>query len=421
VLTTRTRRLLALLPFALIAGCAGNDAPQGDDVGEDGEAIVENANDKVAFDYFLDRGFTPVQAAGIVGNLDQESNMDPTVSQYGGGPGRGIAQWSAGGRWDTSHNANVTWYAGAQGESKYSLNLQLEFIWWELTNEGYGYTQLKAATTVADAVEIFQDKYEICGTCAASNRVAHANAALAQFGNDGAPRYAASYVSQSWPLASAPPIQMKQYVKQTGTIDLKNTGNTTWKAGVVKLAPIPRDHASNLASSTWLSPTRVSTVSADVAPGGTGHFEWDLEPQEAGDFQPYFGLVEEGVAWFADSGGPKDNVMQVNVHVEAAPPPSMATSSSAGAGGGSDGSGGAGGAGGGPNGEGGTVHHHPPHANGTGGNPPTDGSGGSESDTPSGVDHGGCAVAAPAEAPSSGSAFALAGIALAFLASRRRR
>ncbi len=425
MLFARPRSLLALLPLLLVAGCARNDAPSGEPIDDGSEALTENANDKIAFDYFLARGLTPVQAAGIVGNLDQESGMDPTISQYGGGPGRGIAQWSAGGRWDTSTNANVTWYAGQQNEDRWSLNLQLEFIWWELTHEGYGYNDLRAATTVSQAVTVFQDEYEICGACDSSNRVAHANAALAQFGNDGGPVWAASFVSQSWPYASAAPIQMTQYQVQHGSIDLKNSGNTTWPAGIVKLAPIPRDHASNLAATTWLSTTRVSTIAADVAPGGTGHFEWDLDPQDAGDFQPYFGLVAEGKAWFADSGGPGDNVMQVNVHVAPGAPP-VTTSSSSGAGGGApDGSGGAGG-GAMSTGQGG-AGAGPHHVGSSGsGSPHGDGSGGeggsSNEDTASGVDHGGCAVSgAPAEAPGRQSGVALAAVALGLIVSRRRR
>ena len=420
MLFARSRSLLAVLPLALLAaGCAHLEGPGDEPIDETSEAITENANDKIAFDYFLARGLTPVQAAGIVGNLDQESGMDPTISQYGGGPGRGIAQWSAGGRWDTSTNANVTWYAGQQGEDRWSLHLQLEFIWWELTHEGYGFTDLKNATTVTQAVTVFQDQYEICGACASSNRIAHANAALAQFGNDGGPIWAATFVSQSWPYASAPPIQMTQYQVQQGSIDLKNTGNTTWPAGVVKLAPIPRDQASNLAASTWLSTSRVSTLAADVPPGGTGHFAWDLDPQAAGDFQPYFGLVAEGKAWFADSGGPGDNVMQVNVHVApGAPPTTSSSSSSAASGGGGQGgaASGAGGAGGAPQGASSGSGSGPrlPHG---------DGGGGGGGDAAASAEHGGCSVAgAPAGAPDRGSSgFALTGVALAWLASRRRR
>ena len=34
---------------------------------------------------------------------------------------------------------------------------------------------------------------------------------------------------------------------------------------------------------------------------------------------PYFGLVAEGITWFADSGGPPDDDLQVNLHVAPAP------------------------------------------------------------------------------------------------------
>ncbi len=406
---------LTALTLLFITGCAVNDSTSGEPIAEVSEAVTENANDKIAFDFFLAKGLTPVQSAGIIGNLDQESSMDPTVSQYGGGPGRGIAQWSAGGRWDTTSNANVVWYAGKTGQSKYALKLQLEFIWWEFTNVGYGFSDLKAATTVPSAVYAFQNKYEICGTCASSNRLAHAYQALSDFGQDAVGDvWAASYVGQSWPLASAPSIQLKQYQKQTGSIDLKNTGTVKWPAGVVKLAPIPRDKTSPFAADTWLSPTRVSTLAADVAPGGTGHFEWDLTAQKAGDFAPYFGLVAEGVTWFADSGGPKDDVLQVNVHVEPGPPPSMTTSSTSGSGTSGSGAGGDGGAGGGGAGSDGAGV-----GGAGGGGAPSQGETSSSGVTDDGPLHGSCsAPAAPAKAPS-GPAFAA--LALALMAARRRR
>jgi MYXO-CTERM domain-containing protein len=405
---------LAALTLLFVTGCAITDSTSGEPIAEVSEAVTENANDKIAFDFFLAKGLTPVQSAGIIGNLDQESSMDPTVSQFGGGPGRGIAQWSAGGRWDTTPNANVVWYASKTGQGKYTLKLQLEFIWWELTNLGYGFSDLKAATTVPKAVAAFQNKYEICGACASSNRLAHAYQALADFGNDVVGDvWAASYVAQSWPLASAPPIQMKQYQKQTGSIDLKNTGTKKWPAGVVKLAPIPRDKASSFAAGTWISSTRVSTIATDVAPGQTGHFEWDLDPQEAGDFSPYFGLVAEGITWFADSGGPKDDVLQVTVHVAPGPPPTMTTTTT-GAGGGGTGGDGAGGDGaGGGAGSGGAG------AGGAGGSAPPQGETSSSGVTDDGAIHGSCTASpSPARAPSSA---AFATLALALMAARRRR
>jgi hypothetical protein len=165
----------------LFAACVAQNGSESDD-SQESDLVSENANDKIAFEFFVGKGLSKVQAAGIVGNLDQESGMSPTISQYGGGPGRGIAQWSAGGRWDTSYHDNVAWYASAHGLNKYSLTTQLDFIWYELTTFGYGFSHLKAATTVSAATYAFMDYYEICGACDASNRIAHANAALADFG-----------------------------------------------------------------------------------------------------------------------------------------------------------------------------------------------------------------------------------------------
>lgn len=180
-------RLLAsslLLGLATVAACAAPQA-ESEDLGST-ESREASASDRVAFDYFLGKGLTPVQAAGIVGNLDQESGMSPTIAQIGGGPGRGIAQWSVGGRWDTTAGgANVLAFARKNGKDAKSLGLQLDFIWFELTTfPNYGLAQLKAAKTVNAAVLAFQDKYEICGNCAPGNRLRFANAALDAFGGD---------------------------------------------------------------------------------------------------------------------------------------------------------------------------------------------------------------------------------------------
>src|SRR5689334_16783965 len=59
-------------------------------------AMQNNANARIAFDYFKSKGLTDEQAAGIVGNLDHEApGLDPEQKQIGGGPGRGIAQWGS--------------------------------------------------------------------------------------------------------------------------------------------------------------------------------------------------------------------------------------------------------------------------------------------------------------------------------------
>ena len=178
--------LVAASFVACLNGCSGagpgEEAPQNEPLGRASEALT--ANDQIAFDYFLAKGLSPIQAAGIVGNLDQESGMDP-LSVEAGGPGRGIAQWSVGGRWDTSSNDNAMAFASSEGKSVQSLSLQLDFIWYELTTfPSYGLSSLQSATTVTSATEAFEKDFEACGTCAESKRIQYADAALAAFGND---------------------------------------------------------------------------------------------------------------------------------------------------------------------------------------------------------------------------------------------
>jgi MYXO-CTERM domain-containing protein len=69
---------------------------------------------------------------------------------------------------------------------------------------------------------------------------------------------------------------------------------------------------------SWLSPTRVSTLAADVAPGAVGRFTIPLEGVTAGDYTQTFALVDEGVTWFADNangGGPADDFLKLHVVV----------------------------------------------------------------------------------------------------------
>jgi hypothetical protein len=176
-------QLVLLASLASASGCTGEisgdeSEPSSSDLSA--EAAVNTV--KTSFEYFVDKGLTKDQSAGIVGNLMQESGVSPTSIQYDGGPGRGIAQWSVGGRWDASHDDNVAWYASDHGLSRWSLDAQLDFIWFELSHDGYGYSKLKAATSVSDATVVFMADYEICGDCDSSKRIEYAEQALADYG-----------------------------------------------------------------------------------------------------------------------------------------------------------------------------------------------------------------------------------------------
>lgn len=170
------KKTLAILFLLAITGCATDPSI---DEGDENTSTAEqdlSSNTHSAFDYFVAKGLTKRQAAGIVGNLLQESSMNPSAVQYGGGPGRGIAQWSVGGRWDHSYHDNLVWYAnGKLGKSRWNLSAQLAFVWYELHSVGgYGLTALRNTTTIRGATIVFERDYEICGACDESRRISYA-------------------------------------------------------------------------------------------------------------------------------------------------------------------------------------------------------------------------------------------------------
>jgi hypothetical protein len=165
----------------LSSGCAATT--EGDGAEGTVDSDLSSGNAKTAFEYFVGKGLTEIQSAGIVGNLQQESNVNPNAVQPGG-PGRGIAQWSVGARWNVTRHDNLASYAAEHGGSMHSLDIQLGFIWYELENDSqYGLAALRRATTINDAVYAFQKDFEACGTCNATHRISYAKAALKAYGN----------------------------------------------------------------------------------------------------------------------------------------------------------------------------------------------------------------------------------------------
>ena len=114
----------------------------------------------------IEGGLTKTAAIGIVANLKAESNLDPSIKQKGGGPGRGLAQWEKGGRYDTDR-INLVSFAEEKGTNWQDLNTQIDFILHEL-NTHPEYQRVKKeinnADSVKDAVLIFLKKYEKAGT-----------------------------------------------------------------------------------------------------------------------------------------------------------------------------------------------------------------------------------------------------------------
>jgi lysozyme len=99
-------------------------------------------------------------------------------------------------------------------------------------------------------------------------------------------------------------------------VTVKNTGNVTWTT-ITKLGTTePRDRPSAFAAAEWESDHRAAAVSGEVLPGAAWSFDFEVRaPDESGDYVEHFGLVEEGVAWFADQGGPADTAISLAIEV----------------------------------------------------------------------------------------------------------
>jgi hypothetical protein len=145
-----------------------------------------HSSPQIAFQFFVGKGLSKVQASGIVGNLMQEStpSMNPrSIEPHGAG--RGVAQWGVKGRWDTSPRDNVLWYARTHHTSEWALTTQLNFIWYELTTiPSFGLRSLRAATTVAQATRAFMTHFEACltGKCEERQRLGYAQRVLRAYG-----------------------------------------------------------------------------------------------------------------------------------------------------------------------------------------------------------------------------------------------
>ena len=95
-----------------------------------------------AMDYFQGQGWSRAQAAGIVANLDAESNMDAGIRQIGGGPGYGLAQWEG------PRQADFRAWSGHDIHGS-SFAEQLRFVQHELTNSEAGAGRALGRTTDA--------------------------------------------------------------------------------------------------------------------------------------------------------------------------------------------------------------------------------------------------------------------------------
>ena len=116
-------------------------------------------SDKKVYKWLRQDGFSHAAASGILGNLKQESGTNPNANQPGG-PGRGIAQWSEGERWD-----QLVAFANRNGKDPEDLRTQYEFMLKEMKAGIFGFKleEFKRMGNAREAARYFNDHFEKAG------------------------------------------------------------------------------------------------------------------------------------------------------------------------------------------------------------------------------------------------------------------
>lgn len=142
-----------------------NDNKQTVNIGDIDSTVVVNINGnnntEKTWNFLMDKGFTKEQAAGIMGNIEQESGFRTTAlnTACGGTGAYGMIQWTEG------RQKGLYQYCSANGFSPTSVEGQLNYMWHELTEVSYYrtrvYEKIIAATTVAEVTTIWGANYEV--------------------------------------------------------------------------------------------------------------------------------------------------------------------------------------------------------------------------------------------------------------------
>lgn len=182
------------------------------------------------------QGYSPEQAAGIVGNLLAESGLDPKIVQGGAawgtpGSGEGLAQWT-----DAGRQKFLADYASKHGGNPQSFTTQIDAIAEELkTYYPKVNAQLLATHTASQAADVIGSGYEIyggvntsAGAANKANREANANAALAAHGGTPSPLDVIEGVIPGGTLIPSAANAAKDALNPLATIEAALTDKSFW-------------------------------------------------------------------------------------------------------------------------------------------------------------------------------------------------
>lgn len=140
-------------------------------------SLTGSDNQEKIWNFFLDKGFSPIQAAGFMGNMEHESRFEPRQVEIAwsspphlsddvppnvgpqGQPGYGLVQWTSPGR-----KQGLRDKAAVSGIMAGDIALQMDYLWEELNSPYYKNSvldPLMAMTELSDASNIVLEKFEV--------------------------------------------------------------------------------------------------------------------------------------------------------------------------------------------------------------------------------------------------------------------
>ena len=279
-------------------------------------------NDQQIFQYFAQNGYTKIQAAGIVGNIVNESGGDPEINQTprgdyqsppdptNSGDGWGIAQWTP--------PSEILSYATSVNKPAYLLTTQLEFLATQLqTTESLAGSELKSTTTIQDAVAAFEGNSQYGGPYSGYERPQNEQA-------DYLPRLIAAeqalsqYGSTVTDLTQPTPTTGASSSGQTSSSQNSNCSNTTSSSSGSSTS-----YQNPLRSITNLTASRIDhgvdyTGSGPVYAIGPGTVVDVVSPSSAGwdggywiNYQLTSGPANGKYVYFAENCTPMVNIGEI--------------------------------------------------------------------------------------------------------------
>lgn len=155
-------------------------AESGTDSGKSADDIGGKGKEKV-WKFLKAKGMSDDQAAAIMGNLEQESGLDPTAVNGESGA-FGIAQWMG------SRKAGLDAFAKKEGKKNTDLDVQLDYLWQEMQgSEKQNLGRFNKANSIGDATTFFANDFERMGADEAmmSTRISNAKAFKEKYGGGG--------------------------------------------------------------------------------------------------------------------------------------------------------------------------------------------------------------------------------------------